>query len=60
MLNQTDVDGPWRIAIRDEVEYYMNPDNFKVGNEKYMFMKLTYVNGVPIDIAKEIIKEKVS
>lgn len=58
MLNQTDVDGSWRIATRDEVEYYMNPDNFKVGNGKYMFMKLTYVSGVSIDIAKEIIKEK--
>lgn len=58
LLNQTDIDGTWRVANRDEVEYYMNPDNFKVGNGKYMFMKLTYVNGVSIDIAKEIIKGK--
>ncbi|MDP4088149.1 MAG: Ig-like domain-containing protein [Bacillota bacterium] len=38
------------VVTKDDVAYYMNPDNFiNSTNAKYMFLKLTYMDGITVD-----------
>ena len=58
VLNQTDKDGYWRDATRDEVKYYMDPNNFISNDGKYMFMKLNYSSAIPTSVVNDIVAGK--
>ena len=47
--------GGWRAATKDEVRYYMDPDNFTGNDGKFMFMKLNYNSNIPESIVADII-----
>lgn len=50
--------GGWRNATKSEVKYYMNPANFTENDGKYMFMKLSYFDGVPLSSIKNVLSTK--
>nr|WP_275299528.1 Ig-like domain-containing protein [Clostridium sp. YIM B02506] len=46
-LIQDSYTGLWRFATKDEIYYYMNPENFRNDSiRKYMFLNLNYSNGI--------------
>lgn len=45
----------WVNANKNDVSYYMNPDNFVNNNGKYMFMNLNYSSSIPVSIINECI-----
>ena len=50
--------GGWKDAKREDVEYYMNPENFVNGIGKYMFMDLNFIEGVSEEAAGKMIAGK--
>ena len=57
-LNLTDESGTWKNATNSQIKYYMNPSNFTQNNGKYMFMKLTYIDGITTTVANEAVSGK--
>ena len=55
-LNMVQKDGKWVNASLEDIKYYMNPNNFINDVSKYMFMKLNYVNGIPMSVINEVIQ----
>ena len=55
-LNMVQKDGKWVNASLEDIKYYMNPNNFINDVSKYMFMKLNYVNGIPMSVINEVIR----
>ncbi|WP_238902752.1 Ig-like domain-containing protein [Clostridium sp. YIM B02506] len=49
----------WRYATRDEIAYYMNPANFiNDPAGKYMFLKLSYSDGIQASQLNNVLKGK--
>ena len=55
-LNMVQKDGKWVNASLEDIKYYMNPSNFINDVSKYMFMKLNYVDGIPMSVINEVIQ----
>ena len=55
-LNMVQKDGKWVNASIEDIKYYMNPSNFINDVSKYMFMKLNYVDGIPMSVINEVIQ----
>ena len=55
-LNMVQKNGKWVNASLEDIKYYMNPDNFINDVSKYMFMKLNYVDGIPMSVINEVIQ----
>ena len=55
-LNMVQKDGKWVNASLEDIKYYMNPNNFINDVSKYMFMKLNYVDGIPMSVINEVIQ----
>ena len=55
-LNLVKKNGKWVHADIEDIKYYMNPSNFINNNSKYMFMKLNYVDGIPMSVINEVIQ----
>ena len=46
-------------VTRDQIAYYMNPDNFiNQSNGKYMFLKLSYTDGITVDDLNKVLSGK--
>jgi len=50
--------GRWRTPTLDEVEYYINPENFMDDYGIYQFLTLNYVEGMTVDEVNDILKGK--
>lgn len=55
-LNMVQKNGKWVNASLEDIKYYMNPSNFINNDSKYMFMKLNYVDGIPMSVINEVIQ----
>ncbi|BAH08385.1 N-acetylglucosaminidase [Clostridium kluyveri] len=45
-------------ATKNQIKYYVNPDNFLDGYGKYQFLKLTYSEGITVDDLNSYLKGK--
>lgn len=49
---------PNNEATRNQIKYYMNPNNFMDNYGKYQFLKLTYIEGITAEDLDNVLKGK--